>query len=344
MSLGHTGGGLLREPSNNNVFNPFEPNSYSSENWAKPSQKPGFNRAPGAPVHSNSKKSPHVLQPRSQPLYSQSNTQDVRLPQNYLPSTPMSTNTLMNFNQGQATGLNSSLDFHQQREFFQLNLQEELHRQKRLQQEQIQLQMLQALRMQSMIKNAQAGMSLLDNNLMNKVNPIMNQAPVQKPRYPAIPQSIQSPARAPAQSPMLAHNLNSLNQRRQNRSVEQSNLTKKLKDCQEQFNNLKVDLDLRKHCERDNLKTEELCLDLQRFVLPHVIQNYPKLMEPPFKKSLYLLYAAIQNCREARDQEILRQNDHTTKYVSDALGILTKEILAVRSQLFLIRQNGVQSF
>ena len=44
------------------------------------------------------------------------------------------------------------------------------------------------------------------------------------------------------------------NQNRRNRSLQQTNLHYALSDCQEQFNDLKSELKLRKHCERDNLK------------------------------------------------------------------------------------------
>ena len=77
---------------------------------------------------------------------------------------------------------------------------------------------------------------------INQMPPTTTQAFVRSYQVAAAPQ--QAPPPPQQQMP----------QQRRNRSQQQTNLHYALSDCQEQFNDLKSELKLRKRCERDNLK------------------------------------------------------------------------------------------
>jgi len=133
-------------------------------------------------------------------------------------------------------------------------------------------------------------------------------------------------------------------QQRRNRSQQQTNLHYALSDCQEQFNDLKSELKLRKRCERDNLKTEELCSQFENNVLPALMEQLESCSSE--KHWVHIEEHArqiIDKCKEARNNEKRLSSNYgnrsstletATQSVTDSLVKLTQCLRVCRTLLW----------
>lgn len=126
-------------------------------------------------------------------------------------------------------------------------------------------------------------------------------------------------------------------QNRRCRSVQQTNLHYALSDCQEQFNDLKSELKLRKHCERDNLKTEELCHQFDQVVLPELMSKLERCNEKHWKHLEVDIKLKIDKCKTARNKEKKASNTGGNRGLESATEGVTESLIELTRCLRICR-------
>lgn len=126
-------------------------------------------------------------------------------------------------------------------------------------------------------------------------------------------------------------------QNRRCRSVQQTNLHYALSDCQEQFNDLKSELKLRKHCERDNLKTEELCHQFDQVVLPELMSKLERCNEKHWKHLEVDIKQKIEKCKAARNKEKKASNIGGNRGLESATEGVTESLIELQRCLRICR-------
>jgi len=323
----------IREPQNNNAFNPFDPNSFDS--LAKP--KTDFNRAPGAPVRTQyAKNGPgavNYLQKASGSSiakhslnYNGQNQQQTYLfnQQNSYLSSMSNNYSQSNYNQSgsqQSSQTSSPADFRLQREQVLRNQYERAQASVRAQQENLQqLQLLQALYVQTQMQN-QTGMSAHNRNDFQTYSQ-QNYASAGISSNTAHEHSKRSSFSMRSDFPPR-------------KSVFQERINKRVGECLIIFNSLKRDLDFNIY--KENLTSTEIYGELLNCVLPHLLSGYNQYPVPSDLSCK--IFNAVQNCREAEEKDAVYCNDISMKYLCDALDMLSNQLQAVRNQLLSLKSS-----
>lgn len=327
----------IREPQNNNAFNPFDPNSFDS--LTKP--KTDFNRAPGAPVRTQyAKNGPGAVNYLQKSVsgssiakpslnYNGQNQQQTYLfnQQNSYLSSMSNSYSQSNYNQSagsqHSSQTSSPADFRLQREqVLRRNQYEHAQASVRAQQENLQqLQLLQALYVQTQMQS-QTGMSAHSRNDFQ---------PYSQQIYGINSNSSNDQAKRSSSS--------SFSMRSEfppRKSVFQEKINKHVGECLIIFNSLKRDLDFNIY--KENLTSTEIYGELLNCVLPHLLSGYNQYPVPSDLSCK--IFNAVQNCREAEEKDAIYCSDISMKYLCDALDMLSNQLHAVRNQLTFFTKSS----